>query len=276
MQTFSLRVWIHVIPQITPLKILSPWGTKVERIYENLRRKGRGSGGRSDRTPLPLESSGSVSVSWRPERVLWESRVFATNVNYRTGEGTAPCSTQKPPVSLLLPLLGPPYCCQNVLWKMSIKTHHTHHTHHTRTHAHTHTLKTLQDFHPLTFRIKSRCPPITHQGQHDLVTVSDLLPDIPPFCPAHPALHTLALAYPDLGAFMLAAHSAWTQLSPLWLPLGWLFSSNWFLLKWHPLGEAFSAHKSLKIALHPSSIFQSLPWLYFHCRTNSLWKCIAY
>ena len=152
--------------------------------------------------------------------------------------------------------------------------HITHHTHHTRTHAHT--LQTLQDFHPLTFRIKSRCPPITHQGQHDLVTVSDLLPDILPFCPAHPALHTLALAYPDLGAFMLAAHSAWTQLSPLWLPLGWLFSSNWFLLKWHPLGEAFLAHKSLKIALHPSSIFQSLPWLYFHCRTHSLWKCIAY
>lgn len=170
-------------------------------------------------------------------------------------------STQKPPISLLLSygqssLLQPECALKNVIQNMS------------HTHTYTHWLKTLQDFHPLTFRIKSRFPPITHQGQHDLTTVSDLLPDIIPFPPAHPALHTLALAYPDLRAFMLVAHSAWTWLSLLLLPLGWLFSSNWFLLEGHPLGEAFSAHKNLKTALHPSSIFQSLPWLYFHRRTH--------
>lgn len=118
----------YIIPQITPLKILSPWGTNVKRIYENLPRKGRGSGGHSDLIPLPLESSGSVSASLRPKQVLWESRAFATSVNYRTGEVRQPLgSTQKPPISLLLSygqssLLQPECALKNVIQNMS----HTH------------------------------------------------------------------------------------------------------------------------------------------------------
>lgn len=36
----------------------------------------------------------------------------------------------------------------------------------------------LKDNHLITFRIKPRLPPITCQEQHDLITLSDLIPDI--------------------------------------------------------------------------------------------------
>ena len=213
MQTFSLRVWIHVIPQITPLKILSPWGTNVKRIYENLQRR---AGGQVDAVTWllsPWSPPAACLLHWDLSRYC--GRAMPSQLVWITGreKWDSPLAQRK---SLLFPccylMVSPPYCSQNVLWKMSIKTHHTH--------TYTHWLKTLQDFHPLTFRIKSRFPPITHHGQHDLITVSDLLPDILPFPPARPVLHTLALAYPDLRAFMLAAHSAWTWLSPLLLPPG--------------------------------------------------------
>ena len=100
---------------------------RKENIWKSSE-KGRGSGGRSDLTPQPLESSGSVSASLRPEQVLWESHAFATSVNYRTGEVRQPLgSTQKPPVSLLLPygqssLLQPECALKNV----NQNTSHTH------------------------------------------------------------------------------------------------------------------------------------------------------
>ena len=69
-----------------------------------------------------------MSASLRPEQVLWESHAFATSVNYRTGEVRQPLgSTQKPPVSLLLPygqssLLQPECALKNV----NQNTSHTH------------------------------------------------------------------------------------------------------------------------------------------------------
>ena len=137
-------------------------------------------------------------------------------------------------------------------------------------------LRTLKDIHPNTFKIKSRLPPITHKGQHDLITVSDLIPDVLPTPLQLILLYTPGLGLSGPQGLHTCCSRCLEHCSPLRLPLAWLFSSNRFLLKWHLLREAFSGHKNLKISLHPPSFSSPFPAFIFIIGLSTVWKCIIY
>lgn len=154
---------------------------------------------------------------------------------------------------------------------MSIKTHHTH-------------IHTLAQNSPRTSALHSRSenkihrfPPITHQGQHDLITISDLLPDIPPF-PRHPALHALALAHPDLRAFNTLCSLCLDMALLAPVATGLAFSPQTGFCSNDTHSERRSQPtKNLKMGSPGTlSIFQSLPWLYFHREDSLLSENVLY